>query len=151
MTLRAALVFILLGFVGLLVAMGLRSFVEWLKRTYPRRFRTILAALAVLGTAAVVWTVLELMERPTFRPHDLITLHEPVVAKTIPMDRDSRVIACIVDNSEHLAVVAIEGGRLTARVESNNRSDSVYCAIGLEVHVELAWLHRYSLTRRSSS
>jgi Na+/melibiose symporter-like transporter len=151
MTLRAALVFILVGFIGLLLAMGLRSFVEWLKRTYPRRFRMILAALAVVGTAAVVWTVLELMERPAFQPHDLITLHEPVVAKTIPTDRGSGVTACIVDNSEHLAVVAAEGGTLTARVESNNRSGAAYCVIGLEVHIELAWLHRYSLTRRSSS
>jgi hypothetical protein len=148
MTLRAALVLIVLGFAGLLLAMGLRSFVEWLKRAYPRRFRIILAALALLVTSAIVWTALELMERPAFRPNDLITLHEPVVANTIAVDRDSRTTACIVDNSEHLAVIATEGGTITARVESNNRSGSVYCAIGGEVRIELAWLHRYSLTHR---
>ena len=148
MTFRAALVFIVLGFVGLLLAMGLLSFIQWLKRSYPRRFRLILAALALLVTAAAVWMGLELMERPTFRPNDLITLHEPVVAKTIAIDRDSRMTACIVDNSEHLAVVGIEGGTLTARVESNNGSASVYCAIGADVRIEQAWLHRYSLTHR---
>jgi Na+/melibiose symporter-like transporter len=148
MTLRAALVFIVLGFTGLLLAMGLRSFVEWLKRAYPRRFRMILAALAVLVTSAIVWIVFELMERPAFRPNDLITLHEPVVANTVAVDRDSRTTACIVDNSEHLAVVGTEGGTMTARVESNNRSASVYCAIGSEVRIELAWLRRYSLTHR---
>jgi hypothetical protein len=148
MTLRAALVFLVLGFAGLLLAMGLRSFVEWLKRAYPRRFRIILAALAVFVAAALAWVALELMERPVFRPNDLITLHEPVVANTVAVDRDSRTTACIVDKSEHLAVVGTEGGAITALVESNNRSASAYCAIGGEVRIELAWLHRYSLTRR---
>ncbi|HEX2056102.1 MAG TPA: hypothetical protein VHF07_06395 [Nitrospiraceae bacterium] len=150
MNLRAALVFIVLGFLCVLVVMGLRSFIQWIRHRYPRRFRLILAVLAVLVTTAVVWSLFELVERPTFRPNDLITLHEPVVAKTIPLDRDSRMTACIVDNSEHLAVVTIDGGTLTARVESNNRSASVYCEVGAEVKIELAWLHRYSLTRRSS-
>jgi hypothetical protein len=148
MTFRAALVFIVLGFVGLLTAIGLRSFVQWLKLTYPRRFRLILGALALLMTAAIVWTALELMERPTFRSNDLITLHEPVVATMIAVDRDSRETACIVDASEHLAVITVEGGALTARVESNNRSAPVYCAIGGDVRIEVAWLHRYSLTHR---
>jgi hypothetical protein len=148
MTLRAALVFIVLGFAGLLLAMGLRSFVGWLKRAYPRRFRIILAVLAVLVSTAIIWMALELMERPAFQLNDLITLHEPVVAHTIAVDRDSGTTACIVDKSEHLAVVGTEGGTITARVESNNRSASVYCAIGDEVRIEPAWLHRYSLTRR---
>ena len=148
MTLRAALVFIVLGFAVLLLAMGLRSFIAWLKRAYPRRFRIILAALTVLVTSAIVWTALELMERPVFRPNDLITLHEPVVANTTAVDRDSRSTACIVDKSEHLAVVGTEGGTITARVESNNRAASVYCEIGTEVRLEVAWLHRYSLTHR---
>ena len=148
MTFRAALVFIVLGFVGLLVAMGLRSFVEWLKQAYPRRFRLILATLALFVAAAIVWMALELVERPTFRSNDLITLHEPVVATTIAADRDSRTTACIVNTSEHLAVITVEGGTLTARVESNNGSAPVYCAVGGDVRIELTWLHRYSLTHR---
>jgi hypothetical protein len=148
MTFRAALVFIVLGFVGLLVAMGLRSLVGWLKQAYPQRYRLILAGLVLIVTAAIVWMVLELVERPAFRSNDLITLHEPVVATTIAVDRDSRTMACIVDTSEHLAVITVDGGTLTARVESNNGSAPVYCAIGSDVRLELAWLHRYSLTHR---
>lgn len=148
MNLRAALVFIVLGFIGLFLVMGVLSFVQWLRQSYPRRFRLILAGLGVLLVAAGIWTATEMMERPTFRPNDLITLHEPVVAKTIPADRDSRMTACIVDSSEHLAVVEVGGGTLTARVESNNASVPVYCAIGADVRIELAWLHRYTLTHR---
>lgn len=148
MNLRAALVFIVLGFVGLLLAMGTLAFIQWLKQTYPRRFRTILLILGALIIAAGVWIGMELVERPVFRPNDLITLHEPVVAKTIAVDRDSRMTACIVDVSEHLAVVELAGGVLTARVESNNATAPVYCAVGADVRIEPAWLHRYSLTRR---
>ncbi|HET6675046.1 MAG TPA: hypothetical protein VFG71_06890 [Nitrospiraceae bacterium] len=148
MNLRAALVFIVLGFVGLLLAMGTLAFIQWLKQTYPRRFRTILLILGALIIAAGVWIGMELVERPVFRPNDLITLHEPVVAKTIAVDRDSRMTACIVDVSEHLAVVELSGGVLTARVESNNATAPVYCAVGADVRIEPAWLHRYSLTRR---
>ena len=148
MNLRAALIFIVLGFVGLLLAMGTLAFIQWLKQTYPRRFRAILLILGALIIAAGVWIGMELVERPVFRPNDLITLHEPVVAKTIAVDRDSRMTACIVDVSEHLAVVEMAGGVLTARVESNNATAPVYCAIGADVRIEPAWLHRYSLTRR---
>lgn len=128
--------------------MGVLSFVQWLKRSYPRRFGMILAMLGMLVIGAGAWMVMELMERPTFRENDLITLHEPVVAKTLAADRESRMAACIVDSSEHLAVVDIESGALTARVESNNRSAPVYCAVGTDVRIEIAWLHRYSLTHR---
>lgn len=148
MNLRAALVFIVLGFVGLLLAMGTLAFIHWLKQTYPRRFRAILLILGALIVAAGVWIGMELVEQPVFRPNDLITLHEPVVAKTIAVDRDSRMTACIVDVSEHLAVVEMAGGVLTARVESNNSTAPVYCAVGADVRIEPAWLHRYSLTRR---
>jgi hypothetical protein len=148
MTFRAVLVFIVLGFVGLLVAMGLRSFVAWLKQAYPRRYRVILGGLALIVTAAIVWMAFELVERPAFRSNDLITLHEPVVATTVTVDRDSRTMACIIDSSEHLAVITVDGGTLTARVDSNNGSAPVYCAIGSDVRIELAWLHRHSLTHR---
>jgi hypothetical protein len=148
MNLRVALIFIVLGFVGLLLAMGTLAFIQWLKQAYPRRFRAILLVLGALIIAAGVWIGMELVERPGFRPNDLITLHEPVVAKTIAVDRDSRVAACIVDVSEHLAVVEMAGGVLTARVESNNVTAPVYCAVGADVRIEPAWLHRYSLTRR---
>jgi hypothetical protein len=148
MNLRAALVFIVLGVIGLFLVMGVLSFVRWLQRSYPRRFRLILAGLGVLLLAAGIWSGMEMMERPAFRSNDLITLHEPVVAKTIPADRDSRMTACIVDNSEHLAVVEVSGGALTARVESNNTSAPAYCAVGTDVRIEPAWLHRYSLTHR---
>ena len=148
MNFRAAVVFIVLGFIGLLLVMGVLGFVQWLRQSYPRRFRLILAGLAVLVVAAGIWTVAEMMDRPTLRSSDLITLHEPAVAKTIPADRDSRMTACIVDSSEHLAVVEVSGGTLTARVESNNTSTPVYCVIGTDVRIELAWLHRYTLTHR---
>jgi hypothetical protein len=148
MNLRAALMFIVLGFVGLLLAMGLLAFVQWLKQRYPRRFRAILLFLGVLIVAAGIWIGMELVERPDFSPNDLITLHEPVVAKTVAADRDARITSCIVDVSEHLAVVEMAGGVLTARVESNNSSAPVYCAVGADVRIEPAWLHRYSLTHR---
>jgi hypothetical protein len=148
MNLRAALMFIVLGFVGLLLAMGLLAFVQWLKQRYPRRFRAILLFLGVLVVAAGVWGGMELMERPDFGPNDLITLHEPVVAKTLAAERDARITTCLVDVSEPLAVVEMAGGVLTARVESNNTSAPVYCAVGADVRIEPAWLHRYSLTHR---
>ena len=148
MNLRAALVFIVLGFVGLLLAMGTLAFVRWLKQKYPRRFRAILWLVGALVAAAGIWGGMELAERPRFDPNDLITLHEPIVAKTVAADRDARITTCIVDVSEHLAVVEMAGGVLTARVESNNTSAPVYCAVGADVRIEPAWLHRYSLTHR---
>ena len=145
---RGALLVIVLGCVGLLLAMGVLAFVQWLKRTYPRRFRLILLLVGLMVIAAGIWVGMELVERPDFRPNDLITLHEPVVAKTVAVDRDSRMAACIVDVSEHLAVVELAGGVLTARVESNNTTAPVYCPVGADVRIEPAWLHRYSLTHR---
>jgi hypothetical protein len=148
MNLRVALIFILIGFVGMLLAMGLLGFVQWLKRSYPRHFGLILTALVLFVVGALIWVVSELAERPSFRSNDLITLHEPVVARTTPAGRDARVSPCIVENSEHLAVLEIDGRTLKVRVESNSGSAPVHCVIGSEVHIALEHLHRYSLTRR---
>ncbi|MBI4402309.1 MAG: hypothetical protein HY581_11835 [Nitrospirae bacterium] len=45
MNLRAALIFLVFGFIGLLIVMGAASFVRWLKMSYPRSFRLILSLL----------------------------------------------------------------------------------------------------------
>lgn len=45
MNLRAALIFLVLGFIGLLIVMGAVGFVRWLKISYPRSFRSILSLL----------------------------------------------------------------------------------------------------------
>ena len=96
---------------------------------------------------------MEIRDRPTFRTHDLITLQEPVVAKIVPTDRDSRSLVCVVDLHEHLGVLDVdsEGGALKARVESNNTSATLYCPVGADVRIELAWLHRMTVTRRQES
>lgn len=148
MNLRVLLISVVLGFMGLLLAMGALAFVRWLKRFYPRRFRLILGSLGLLIAAAGALVVTELMDEPTFSPNDLVTLHEPVVAHTLAVARDSRVTACIIDGSEHLAVLEVSGGTLIVHVESNNRSDDVYCAVGTDVQIEQARLHRYTVTRR---
>src|SRR5437899_7851500 len=146
MNLRAALIFFVLGFIGLLIVMGAASFVRWLKMAYPRFFRSILAVLCLLVVGAGVWVYLEAKERPVFHAGDLITLQEPVVARVIPADRHSTTTSCIVEIYEHLSVVNVQTGTLKARVESNNRSGPNFCPIGADVQIELAWLHRFTLT-----
>ena len=84
MNLRAALIFLVLGFIGLLIVMGAASFVRWLRDTYPLRYRTILVGLCLVLVGAGVWVYLEVKERPVFHAGDLITLEEPVVARVIP-------------------------------------------------------------------
>jgi hypothetical protein len=147
---RVILIALVLGFIGIILLIGVRTFIRWLKIHYPRRASAILAALAagIVGTGVLV--AMEIRDRPTFRANDLITLQEPVVAKTVETDRDSRSMTCVVDLHEHLGVVDvdIEGGTLRARVESNNTSASLYCPIGRDVRIELAWLHRMTVTRR---
>lgn len=128
--------------------MGALTFVRWLKRFYPRRFRIILVSLGLLTAAAAALVVSELMDEPVFSAKDLVTLHEPVVANTLAIARDSRATACIIDGSEHLAVLEVRGGTLIAHVESNNRSDDVYCPVGTDVQIEQARLHRYTVTSR---
>ncbi len=148
MNLRAALIFLVLGFIGLLIVMGAASFVRWLKISYPRSFRSILAVLCLLLVGAGVWVYMEVKERPVFHAGDLMTLEEPVVARVIPAERNAPATSCIVEIYEHLSVVDVQTGTLKARVESNNRSGPSYCPIGAHVNIELAWLHRYTLTHR---
>lgn len=147
---RIILIALVLGFIGLLLLIGVRTFIRWLKIHYPRRASFILAALTagIAGTGVLV--AMDIRDRPTFRPNDLITLQEPVVAKIVAVERDSRSMACVVDLHEHLGVldVDVEGGTLKARVESNNTSAPLYCPIGGDVRIELAWLHRMTVTRR---
>ena len=45
MNLRAALISLILGIIGLFLVMGAASFVRWLKMSYPRSFRAMLALL----------------------------------------------------------------------------------------------------------
>ena len=46
MNVRVALIFLVFGFVGLLLVMGVMSFVRWVKIRYPRRGFLILVALS---------------------------------------------------------------------------------------------------------
>src|SRR3989442_12475639 len=87
MNLRAALIFLVLGFIGLLIVMGAASFVRWLKISYPLQYRTILVVLCLLLVGVGVWIYMEVKERPVFHAGDLMTLEEPVVARVIPPDR----------------------------------------------------------------
>jgi len=148
MNLRVALIFLVLGFIGLLIVMGAASFVRWLKVSYPRSFRSILVVLCLVLVGAGVWVYMEAKERPVFYAGDLITLEEPVVARVISADRHSPTTSCIVEIYEHLSVVDVQSGTLKARVESSNRSGPSLCPIGADVQIELAWLHRFTLTHR---
>ena len=88
MNVRVALIFLVFGFVGLLLVMG----VWWLLRSvmirYPRRGFFILVApiigMMVVGSAIVI--AMEMREQPSDRPNDLVTLQEPVVGRTIAAD-----------------------------------------------------------------
>ena len=148
MNLRAGLIFLVLGFIGLLIVMGAASFVRWLKISYPLQYRTILVVLCLLLVGAGVWVYMEVKERPVFHAGDLMTLEEPVVARVIPADRHAPATSCIVEIYEHLSVVEMQSGTLKARVESNNRSSPSFCPIGADVQIELAWLNHFTLTHR---
>lgn len=147
---RVVLITCVLAFVGLLLVMGARAFARWLKIHYPRRASAILLTLWIAGIATGWLIIRELRDQPIYQPNDLITLQEPVVAKTISADRDSRALTCVVDLHEHLGILEVEseGSTLKARVESNNTSAPLYCPIGAEVRVEMAWLHGPTVTRR---
>src|SRR5438132_9704364 len=121
MNLRAALIFLVLGFIGLLIVMGAVSFVRWLRMSYPRSFRSILVVLCLVVVGAGVWVYLEAKERPVFHPGDLITLQEPVVGRVIPADRRSSTTSCIVEIYEHLSVVDLQSAAPNARVEGDKR------------------------------
>jgi hypothetical protein len=147
---RMVLIIGVLVFLGLLLVMGARTFARWLKIHYPRRASAILLGLWIMGIAAGWFIIREIRDQPIYQPNDLITLQEPVVARAIASDRESRFLTCVVDLHEHLGVLELEreGGTMKARVESNNISAPIYCAIGTEVRVEVAWLHRPTVTRR---
>ncbi len=150
MNLREALIFLVLSVIGLLLVMGALSFVRWLRIAYPGQFRFILTALGLGLVGVVVWGYIEVNDAPTFHVGDLLTLQEPVVARAMSTERNSPNTSCIVDIYEHIAVVEVGSDTLNARVESNNRSSPSFCGVGAEVQIELAWLHRYTLTHRHS-
>ena len=148
MAFRLAVVLLVLGFLGMLIVMGAISFVQWLKFTHPRHFRSILTFVCAALIGAVVWAVLEVIAQPSFQAGDLITVQEPLVAHMVTPDVKSATTSCIVEIYEDLAVVGIQSGTVKARLESNKKSGPSSCPIGAEVQFELAWLHRYTLTHR---
>ncbi len=152
MNVRLVLTVVALGFVGLLLVIGVRTIVRWLKIHYPRRANAILAGVCAIVVGAGVLIVVEMKEQPTFRTNDLITLQEPVVVRTIAPDRESRSTTCVVDLHEHLGVLEFENerGTVRARVESNNTSAPLYCPIGAEIRIEAAWLHHPTITQRQA-
>ncbi|MET0517062.1 MAG: hypothetical protein ABW047_17245 [Nitrospiraceae bacterium] len=150
MNVRTALIFLMVGLVGLWLVMGVLSFIRWVRTRYPRRGVLVLMALCLIVVGAAIVIAMEMRERPSFRPNDLLTLQEPVVAKTIAADRSTKIETCVIDRYEHLGVLEVEGGRLTVRVESNNTSAPVYCPIGTDVRTEVAWLHSFTVTRRTA-
>ncbi len=152
MNLRLVLIVVVLIFIGLLLMIGVRTFVRWLKLHYPRRASAVLTGLCVMGFGAGAVIAIEMNDQPTFRPNDLITLQEPVVARTIAPDRESRSMTCVVDLHEHLGVLELETerGTVRARVESNNTSAPLYCPVGAEVRIEAAWLHHPTITHRQA-
>ena len=147
---RLILIMCVLAFIGLLLIVGAHTFYRWVKIHYPRQASAVLLGLWILGITGGWLIVREIRDEPTYQPNDLITLQQPVVVKTIALERDSRAVTCVVDLHEHLGVMEIqrESGTLKARVESNNSSAALYCPVGSEVHVEIAWLHRPTVTRR---
>lgn len=152
MNFRLVLTVVALGFIVLLLVIGIRTAVRWLKIHYPQRANAVLFGVCLLLAGAGVLIAIEMKDQPTFRPNDLLTLQEPVVARTIVSDRESRSITCVVDLHEHLGVLELdnERGSLRALVESNNASVSLYCPIGAEVRIEAAWLHHPTITHRQA-
>ena len=147
---RLILIMCVLAFIGLLLIVGARTFARWVKIHYPRQAAAVILGLWIVGITGGWLIVREMRDEPTYQLNDLITLQQPLVVKTIPAERDSRAETCVVDLRQHLGVMEIqsESGTLKARVESNNTSAALYCPVGSEVHVEMAWLHRPTVTRR---
>lgn len=148
MTLRLAIVLLVLGFIGLLLVMGAISFVRWLKFTHPHHFRSILIGLSAALIGLSAWALLEVMDRPSFEAGDLITVQEPIVARIVATDLRAPTTSCIVEGYENLSVVGVSSGTMKARVESKKMSGPAFCPVGAFVEFELAWLHRYTLTHR---
>jgi hypothetical protein len=145
---RAFLIFLVIGFIGLLLVLGTFSLVRWLKTSYPHHFRFILALIVLSGFGLGAWAYMEAKERPGLHAGDLLTLGEPLVVRVIPTERLVATRTCIVEIHEHLSVVDVGSGTLKARVESNTTSGPSFCPIGAVVQFDLAWLHRYTLTHR---
>lgn len=152
MNLRFAFIVLVLCFIGILLALGVRTAILWVRAHFPQRANTILTGASIGAAAAVGLLVAEVMEQPQFRPHDLLTLQQPVVGKTIPVDRGAGSMVCVVDVHEHLGVLDVEAerGQLRAKVESNSAKGPAFCPIGAEVRIDLAGLHRVSVTRRQT-
>jgi len=152
MNLRLVLILFVLGVIGLLLVMGVLAFVRWLQVQYPRRAVAVLVAMGTATMGAGWLLAVEVLDRPTFQPNDLMTLQEPVVARTIPADRGLRSLTCVVDLHEHLGLLEVEreAGTMKALVESNNTSEPAYCPVGAEVRIELSRLHRMTVTRRQA-
>jgi hypothetical protein len=145
--LRAAVIFLVVGFLSLLLIMGAVSFVRWLKVSYPRHFGSMIVALCLSAVGLGAWGYMTANERPAFHKGDQLTIHEPLVGRLLSADR-TPTASCIVDVHEHIAVMEAAMGTLTLQVESNNRSSDNFCPIGAQVRIEAAWLHRYTVTHR---
>lgn len=146
---RAALIFLVLGLLGLLLVMGTLGFVRWLKVSYPRHVRIMLLAILLGLVGSGIWVYIEASERQTFHVGDQLTLHEPLVGRFLAADH-APTTSCIVDIHEHVGVVEEAAGTLTLEVESNTRSNPTFCPIGAQIRVEAPWLHRYTLTHGHS-
>lgn len=150
MNLRVALLLLGASLLALLIVIGASSLLRWLKQTYPQQF-PVLAVILCLGLGALgIWGFMEIRSGPALHTGDLLTLQEPVVARSVTLDGRLSHTACIIDIYEHLSVIETGGGILKARVESNPPSGASYCPVGAEVQIELAWLHRFTLTHRHS-
>jgi hypothetical protein len=152
MNLRLVLTVGALCFIALLLVIGIRTAIRWLKIHYPQQANAVLSGVSLFLAGVGLLIAVEMKDRPAFRPNDLLTLQEPVVARTIVSDRESRSMTCVVDRHEHLGVLELENerGTMRARVESNNTSEPLYCPIGVEVRIEAAWLHHPTITHRQA-
>jgi PAS domain S-box-containing protein len=97
MNLRLVLTVGALCFIALLLVIGIRTAIRWLKIHYPQRANAVLSGVSLFLAGVGVLIAVEMKDRPAFRPNDLLTLQEPVVARTIVSDRESRSMTCVVD------------------------------------------------------
>ena len=106
---RLILIMCVLAFIGLLLIVGARTFSRWVKIHYPRQASAVLLGLWLLGITGGWLIVREIRDEPTYQPNDLITLQQPVVVKTIALERDSRAVTCVVDLREPLLTARVPG------------------------------------------
>ena len=74
MNFRFAFIVLVLCFIALLLVVGIRTAILWLRIHYPQRANTILAGACIVAVAAGVMLVVELTDQPLFLAHDLLTL-----------------------------------------------------------------------------